>query len=393
MMSIYYSFGDDNHLLTDDEIEQKRLQELAELGEMGRGVWSPWECPTFKAFKATKCYDLHYPKTGMTCYTHQHVLSHLCLYPNKTEDIWPTATLFTKYYPKTPMKLRVFDDLTSFEMIKKRSKVAIITHGFGESIDVTIQNEYNHIKDKLLMTTDYDAVIIVDATSALDRVIVDIVKTYHQAMANTLIIGEIIGNMIIELALSRKIDPATNIHLIGFSLGCQSAKWAGKKVTKHIGKKVARITALDPAAPMTQDYPGTQVEKGDAHFIDVIHTTAGFQYGYSFGTLYMRLGRSDAIGDVDFFPNGGWKHPDHPCPEFLACLHNRAKWFYIASFFDCSYQSVSCESVNVDDANGCIDPGKRDPSQMGFHSIKHSGRGFQYLKTTATHNEGFKRWC
>lgn len=36
-----------------------------------------------------------------------------------------------------------------------------------------------------------------------------------------------------------------------------------------------------------------RLEKNDSHFVDIIHTSAGF------------LGIKEAIGHVDFYPNGG----------------------------------------------------------------------------------------
>lgn len=89
--------------------------------------------------------------------------------------------------------------------------------------------------------------------------------------------------------LSDKVD-VNNIHLIGHSIGAHIAGKAGQVVTERSGKVLPRITGLDPARPCsTVDQHNLQ--KGDAKFVDVIHTNAGV------------LGISEAVGDIDFYPN------------------------------------------------------------------------------------------
>ncbi|NEU35082.1 hypothetical protein GN156_30960, partial [bacterium LRH843] len=57
--------------------------------------------------------------------------------------------------------------------------------------------------------------------------------------------------------------------------------------------KLPRITELDPADPLFPDDPKQRLERSQADFVDVIHTG---------GNL---IGYYEAIGDVDFYPNGG----------------------------------------------------------------------------------------
>ena len=68
-------------------------------------------------------------------------------------------------------------------------------------------------------------------------------------------------------------------------------------------------TGLDPAGP-TFDTAGTKgrLYKGDADFIDVIHSNSADHY------FLMGIGKIS--GDVDFYPNGGGVQPGCENPEF-----------------------------------------------------------------------------
>lgn len=51
---------------------------------------------------------------------------------------------------------------------------------------------------------------------------------------------------------------------------------------------------LDPAAPGFDSTTTGRLDVSDAEFVDVIHTCIGY------------LGWFDALGTVDFYPNGGY---------------------------------------------------------------------------------------
>lgn len=105
---------------------------------------------------------------------------------------------------------------------------------------------------------------------------------------------DFIGSILVENLLDiAKITPYYNIHLIGSGVGSHVAGSAARKFYDKTGYKIPRITALDPTRScqyLNQTLFG--LNRGDADFIDVIHTSA-----FGFGT-------TNAIGDVDFFPNG-----------------------------------------------------------------------------------------
>lgn len=60
------------------------------------------------------------------------------------------------------------------------------------------------------------------------------------------------------------------------------------------GKKVGRITGLDPAGPTFEEtQPNWRISLDDAVFVDIIHTDSG------------ALGYKGSIGHIDYYPNGG----------------------------------------------------------------------------------------
>ena len=82
-------------------------------------------------------------------------------------------------------------------------------------------------------------------------------------------------------------------YITGHSLGAHIAGATGREFKNLTGHSLSRITGLDPAKPCFKD--GERLgglSRGDAKFVDVIHSNNGV------------LGKREAIGDVDFYPDG-----------------------------------------------------------------------------------------
>ncbi|KAJ8966505.1 hypothetical protein NQ317_019650 [Molorchus minor] len=72
------------------------------------------------------------------------------------------------------------------------------------------------------------------------------------------------------------------------------------------GKKIGRITALDPAGPKFENplmTPDKELTETDAEFVDVIHTDVQLS------------GYAAPIGHVDYYPNDGAHQPGCPSRE------------------------------------------------------------------------------
>lgn len=115
--------------------------------------------------------------------------------------------------------------------------------------------------------------------------------------------------------------PPSAIHLIGFSLGAHVAGMTGKLVQSRLNQKIGKITALDPARPCFTQLPQYRLNRRDANFVQVIHTSAGV------------LGLEHPIGHTDVYVNGV-SSPQPECREravSLECDHAQAWKLFSAS--------------------------------------------------------------
>ncbi|KRT80564.1 hydrolase [Oryctes borbonicus] len=167
--------------------------------------------------------------------------------------------------------------------INRKYPLKVLIHGWTEHNYV----EWYKNTAKAYVKKGFYNVIAIDWSSKGD-------EDYFTATRTVRAVGRKIGEFLVDLH-DRKGVPYKNMHLISHSLGCHVAGFAGKRSYELAKRKLARITGLDPAAPifdLTMD-PGSRLSKEDADFVDVIHTDGGM------------LGFNFPIGTVDFFPNGG----------------------------------------------------------------------------------------
>lgn len=164
---------------------------------------------------------------------------------------------------------------------------------------------------RTLLLNEKDGVTIFVTGFPTNNSLTDIIKSYNNRNTDNLFIFDIAsqlntiediytldvdftGNILVDYLLDiAKLTPYYNIHLIGSGVGSHVAGSAARKFYDKTGYKVRRITALDPTRScqrINQTLFG--LHRGDADFIDVIHTSS-----FGFGT-------PNALGDVDFFPNG-----------------------------------------------------------------------------------------
>ncbi|XP_026725696.1 phospholipase A1 member A-like [Trichoplusia ni] len=120
--------------------------------------------------------------------------------------------------------------------------------------------------------------------------------------------------------LHKKGHSMSSIHLIGFSLGAHVAGMTGKLVKMKLNATIGQITALDPARPCFAR-ADQRLERGDAEFVQVIHSSAGV------------LGIEEPLGHADVYVNGvPGKHPEceHKAIS-LECDHAQAWKLFAAS--------------------------------------------------------------
>lgn len=212
-----------------------------------------------------------------------------------------------------------------------KNPIVIYVHGFTEQTNgkasTTIKNAY-------LKKGSFN-VILVDWSPLCAF------PWYTHAVINTRIVGMYLAKFV-RFLISNGIN-IDNIHLIGFSLGAEIVGFTGKDT--GFGK-LPRITGLDPAFPIFM-FSGKNghLSSTDAEFVDVIHTDGGV-FGFPI-----------ALGDADFFPNGGF--PAQPgCQinsllqksqigRIISCSHDRAWQYYAESVLnEKGFPTVKCASYD-----------------------------------------------
>lgn len=250
-----------------------------------------------------------------------------------------------------------------------RRPLIVIVHGFTESAAASWVNTMA----RALLSVIGANVLLVDWHRGAAA------PVYSVAASNTPAVGAELSVVLQRLMRNSTSLMPHDVHIIGFSLGAHVAGFCGRHFLMHTKKRIGRITALDPAGPL---FEGTNVSvsRGDADFVDVIHTNMGLLDNLKFGL-------AASVGDVDFFPNGGSVQPG--CRE-IACSHQRAHDLMIESITNhrCIFVSrpVSGKSGRITagislDSRSLHESGSTSRGAMGYDSITAKGRGVQYIRT------------
>ncbi|XP_046627853.1 pancreatic triacylglycerol lipase-like [Neodiprion virginianus] len=223
----------------------------------------------------------------------------------QTKSILPERVffhLYTKANRESSQEIYIGDDdaLANSNWDSKRP-TRIITHGWINSYKSIICTK---IRDAYQAEGDYN-LILVDWSTITYRL-------YGFARRRVCMVGEYIAEMIDYL--ETKGMNVTELIVIGHSLGGHVAGLAARHATKTVGY----VIALDPALPFFWfSGPENRLSRNDAAYVQVIHTSAGL------------LGFEEAIGDIDFYPNGGSSQNGCILDAVKICAHARS-WMYFA---------------------------------------------------------------
>ncbi|XP_072044729.1 pancreatic lipase-related protein 2-like [Amphiura filiformis] len=203
---------------------------------------------------------------------------------------------------------------------------------------------------------------MVDWAAGADLGLVDIIKfwtIYRQASQNTRIVAKQL-QLILEQMHSEVNLQYNDIHLIGHSLGAQTAGLA----SGHLSGKIGRISGLDPAKPNFEGKDRVcRLDETDATLVDVVHTDIE------------KFGTNEKSGDIDFWPNGGLSQPG--C-FLLGCSHGRSMEYFALSIDGaCHYTSTHASQL-------CDNSLCSECPIMGIKADKSSARGDFCLTTTDT---------
>ncbi|XP_059484985.1 pancreatic lipase-related protein 2-like [Neocloeon triangulifer] len=259
-------------------------------------------------------------------------------------------------------------------------KIVIICHGYKSTAD----NSWVRNMEKALLYKEDVNVIAVDWRRGADK------WNYIQAASNTKVVGAELSSLV-EYMITKVNISAKNFHLIGHSLGAHVVSY----VSSHITGKVKRITGLDPANPcFSPKELGLKLDKGDADFVDVIHTNGRYT---RFG-----LGLQFPLGHVDYYPNGGTEQPGCRIPHYSSlwkkmraigldvaekvwnrvkapiCSHSKAaKYFTEAIYGRCIFWGHKWD-IYSPRAPTNLTCDEENCARMGMESDKYKGKGHTF---------------
>uniref|UniRef100_A0AAY4EMN0 Triacylglycerol lipase n=1 Tax=Denticeps clupeoides TaxID=299321 RepID=A0AAY4EMN0_9TELE len=237
---------------------------------------------------------------------------------------WSPERIAARYLLYTPQNKEDFQQISTDKDVIASSnynpsfKTRFILHGF---IDKGDEHWLSNMCKLMLSVEDVNC-ICVDWKKGSQTL-------YTQAASNIRVLGAEIAYMISIFKKRQK-----NVHVIGHSLGAHCAAEVGRRTPG-----LSRITALDPAEPYFQGCPElVRLDPSDAKFVDVIHSDA-----LPF-LPYLGFGMSQAVGHIDFYPNGGDHMPGcdkniistivdldgiwEGTRDFVACNHLRSYKYY-----------------------------------------------------------------
>ncbi|XP_078500020.1 pancreatic triacylglycerol lipase-like isoform X1 [Lissotriton helveticus] len=208
--------------------------------------------------------------------------------PWSPEKINTRFLLYTRENPNNFQEISAKNPETiSYSNFKPSRKTTFITHGF---IDQGEENWLSDMCRRMFKAEDVNC-ICVDWSSGSRTL-------FTQAANNIRVLGAEMAYFIETLMKNYDYSPSS-VHIIGHSMGAHGAGETGKRI-----KGIARITALDPCEPYFQGTPtDVRLDTSDAVFVDAIHTDSGPL------VPNLGLGMSQAIGHLDFYPNGGVQMP------------------------------------------------------------------------------------
>ncbi|XP_044732232.1 phospholipase A1-like [Chrysoperla carnea] len=275
-------------------------------------------------------------------------------------------SLYVRTDPDTPYDVTPVNGRDAPFDINHPTKV--IVHGWLENED---KNWLKSMKDKYFIGGNYN-VMIVDWQHYATM-------EYTIAARKTRNIGAYLGQVLVSLIKAEKIR-VEDIHIVGFSLGAHVSGVAAKTILAQTGKKVGRITGLDPAAPLFEipllASKKKRLIKEDALFTDVIHTCAG------------SLGFKRNVGHADFYPNKGENiQPGCGIIKNIVCSHNRAHLFYSESINSERFVATACPSWKKYKKGKC---NGNEVATMGLYldSTKASGEYYLHTKSKAPYALG-----
>ncbi|EMP39019.1 Pancreatic lipase-related protein 1, partial [Chelonia mydas] len=311
--------------------------------------------------------------------------------PWSPEKINTRFLLYTKKNPDNFQEITAINPATiGYSNFNTKKITRFIIHGF---IDKGEENWLSDMCKRMFEVEDVNCICI--DWSGGSRCL------YTQASNNIRVVGAEVAYFINVLMEQYGYSPS-KVHVIGHSLGAHTAGETGRR-----RPGLGRITGLDPAQPYFQNTPiEVRLDKTDAAFVDIIHTDSA-------PTIpYLGFGMSQAIGHLDFYPNGGIQMPGckkNPISqivdidgiwegtgEFFACNHLRSYKYYSDSILTPDgFLGYTCASYDIFQTDNCFPCAKGGCPEMGHYADKFKDKvtsEIQKLYLNTGEAQDFARW-
>ncbi|XP_045493749.1 pancreatic triacylglycerol lipase-like [Colias croceus] len=254
--------------------------------------------------------------------------------------------LYTRRNTNNPQSI-INGDANSVRNSNYNSNVPlkIVVHGWTGSLNSVLNAR---IKDAFLAISDVNVVVVDWHALAAGN--------YVTAVVGVPSVGQHLGNFVNWL-LNTGGGNWNNVHFVGFSLGAHIVGIAGRQV----GGRARRVTGLDPAGPLWYTNSNA-LNRNAGQYVEVIHTNVD------------AMGIRSAIGDTDFYPNGGRHQPGCNNDQ---CAHSRAYDLFASSIRTNHFQGRLCSNLNQALSNQC----SGNTLNMGNGILNKNGNGIYGLST------------
>ncbi|KAG5675550.1 hypothetical protein PVAND_005446 [Polypedilum vanderplanki] len=271
--------------------------------------------------------------------------------------------LYTRETQDNPMRLDL-NEPTSVKNAKyaQHQPLIIIIHGYTGDKDYSPNS---HLRPAYFQRGEFN-IISVDYNELAKY------PCYFSAVTNTRTVANCTAQLI-DFIIDNEIFNIESIHVIGFSLGAQTAGLIANYLKSD--RKLKRITGLDPAKPLFIRVGNEgRLDQSDAEFVDIIHTDV-FDRGLLVPT-----------GHADFFVNGGFNQPgclQQTEMSASSCNHDRAPAYYAESInSDIGFWGYQCAHWYFYVLGLCNGDEYTSKAEMGFNT-NNTVRGIYFLQVNS----------
>ena len=283
------------------------------------------------------------------------------------------------------------------------SHLVIVIHGFLKSL---ASSGWMLSLSSLLLTDPSRAVLLVDWGRGSGGLPFPDPFYYYQAAANTRYMGVCLARVLDVITTSlatstNRLDTKVKLHCVGHSLGAHICGFAGATLQTVSHARLDRISGLDPAGPLFAvdvPYPfnwldiaaTARLNRGDAQFVDVIHTDGRARFPWSVVPQYGTMTR---LGHLDFFPGAGsyfgWDQPGcWRVQDVGSCSHSRAHDLFISSLLSPCHARQACSNSTVI-PDTCANITSSSPPLMGWWSEFSLVAGDEVFTVSTTSSQPF----